>query len=59
MVRGAPYTASKTERPVSSLGAVLKPKRTKGRCRNQSETARQKQRADLRDWWKLPMIPLV
>ena len=30
-VRGAPYTASEAERPVSSLGVVLKPSKTKGR----------------------------
>ena len=30
-VRGAPYTASEAERAVSSLGVVLKPKRTMGR----------------------------
>ena len=30
-VKGEPYTASETERPVSSFGVALKPKRTRGR----------------------------
>jgi hypothetical protein len=30
-VKGEPQTASETERPVSSFGVALKPKRTKGR----------------------------
>ena len=40
-VRGAPYMASEAERAESSLGVVLKPSRTKGRCKNQSELANQ------------------
>ena len=58
-VREEPYTASETESPVSSLGTVRRPKRTKGRWRNQSEPANRERRADLRERWNLSIMPLL
>ena len=40
-------TASETERPLSSLGTVLNPSKTKGRCRNQSDPAKREPRAEM------------
>ena len=59
MVRGKPSTASETERPVSSLGTILKPKRTRGKWRNQSELAKGERRADLGEQWKCSIIPVL
>ena len=49
MVRGEPKTDSEMENLVYSLGTEQRPRRTRGRCRNQSKPARQVHRAVLRD----------
>ena len=59
MMSGAPYTAPETERLESSLGNILKPKRTRGRWRNQSEPENREPRADLREQWKPSIMPLL
>ena len=56
-VNGAPYTASEAERAESSLGVDLRPSKTNGRWRNQSEQARRARREFFKERWNLSIIP--
>ena len=58
-VKGEPYTALETERPVPSFGVALKPKKTRGRWGNQSESANLAQREDFKLLWNLSTSQLL
>jgi hypothetical protein len=56
---GAPNTILAADTPVSLVGAALNPIRTQGRCRGQSDQARQARSASFSRRWHLSTIPFA